>query len=264
MRVIVRGGGDLATGTIHKLHACGFEVLVLEVEKPTCIRRLAAFSEAIIHQQVIVEDVKSIHVQTLEEASQVIKEGNIPIMIDPKGKMISKWQPDVVVDAILAKENLGTTIDMANIVIGLGPGFEAKKDVDAVVETKRGHHLGRVLYEGKAIKNTGIPGIIAGYGKERVIHAPTSGTLHVIKDIEAIVEKDECIAYIDETPVYATLTGVIRGMLPDGFAVKKGLKMADIDPRKEQVENCRTISDKARCIAGGVLEAILYLKRQQE
>lgn len=260
MKIIVRGGGDLATGTIYKLFQCGFKVLILETDNPTCIRRKAAFSEAIIHQESTVEGVTCKKANTLEEANLIINNNQIPIMIDPMGTSIKKWQPDIVVDAILAKQNLGTTIDMAKIVIGLGPGFEANKDVHAVIETKRGHHLGRIYYQGTAIKNTGIPGLINGFSKERVIHAPVSGKLTVIKDIEAIVQKNECIAKIDETPVYATLNGVIRGMLPNGFIVSKGLKMADIDPRQEQVENCTTISDKARCIAGGVLEAILHLQ----
>lgn len=263
MKIIVRGGGDLATGTIYKLHQCGFKVLILETDKPTCIRRKAAFSEAIRCNQVTVENITCQKVTSLDEANQVIADKKIPIIVDPLGKTIPIWNPDVVVDAILAKRNINTTIDMAKIVIALGPGFKANDDVHAVIETKRGHHLGRIYYTGCAIKNTGIPGMIEGYGKERVIHAPINGKLKVIKDIGENVEIGECIAKIDETSVLATLSGVIRGMLPDGFIVDKGLKMADIDPRKDQVENCTTISDKARCIAGGVLEAILFLRENK-
>ena len=259
MRVIVRGGGDLASGTAYKLFQCGFEVILLECEKPTSIRRYVSFSEAVYHGQASVENVWCVKAESIQEVEKILSDKKIALLVDPDGKSISKLHPDVVVDAILAKKNLGTRIDMAKIVIGLGPGFEAGKDVHAVVETKRGHSLGVVYYEGKAIANTGIPGVIGGYGKERVIHAPETGILHCKAKIGDIVEKGQCIAMIGNVCVEASLSGVLRGILPDGFSVWKGLKMADIDPRKEQVENCTTISDKARCIAGGVVEAILHL-----
>ena len=259
MRVIVRGGGDLASGTAYKLFQCGFEVILLECEKPTSIRRYVSFSEAVYHGQASVENVWCVKAESIQEVEKILSDKKIALLVDPDGKSISKLHPDVVVDAILAKKNLGTRIDMAKIVIGLGPGFEAEKDVHAVVETKRGHSLGVVYYEGKAIVNTGIPGVIGGYGKERVIHAPETGILHCKAKIGDIVEKGQCIAMIGNVCVEASLSGVLRGILPDGFSVWKGLKMADIDPRKEQVENCTTISDKARCIAGGVVEAILHL-----
>ena len=259
MRVIVRGGGVLASGTAYKLFQCGFEVILLECEKPTSIRRYVSFSEAVYHGQASVENVWCVKAESIQEVEKILSDKKIALLVDPDGKSISKLHPDVVVDAILAKKNLGTRIDMAKIVIGLGPGFEAGKDVHAVVETKRGHSLGVVYYEGKAIANTGIPGVIGGYGKERVIHAPETGILHCKAKIGDIVEKGQCIAMIGNVCVEASLSGVLRGILPDGFSVWKGLKMADIDPRKEQVENCTTISDKARCIAGGVVEAILHL-----
>ncbi len=259
MRVIVRGGGDLASGTAYKLFQCGFEVILLECEKPTSIRRYVSFSEAVYHGQASVENVWCVKAESIQEVEKILSDKKIALLVDPDGKSISKLHPDVVVDAILAKKNLGTRIDMAKIVIGLGPGFEAEKDVHAVVETKRGHSLGVVYYEGKAIANTGIPGVIGGYGKERVIHAPETGILHCKAKIGDIVEKGQCIAMVGNVCIEASLSGVLRGILPDGFSVWKGLKMADIDPRKEQVENCTTISDKARCIAGGVVEAILHL-----
>ena len=259
MRVIVRGGGDLASGTAYKLFQCGFEVILLECEKPTSIRRYVSFSEAVYHGQARVENVWCVKAESIQEVEKILSDKKIALLVDPDGKSISKLHPDVVVDAILAKKNLGTRIDMAKIVIGLGPGFEAEKDVHAVVETKRGHSLGVVYYEGKAIANTGIPGVIGGYGKERVIHAPETGILHCKAKIGDIVEKGQCIAMVGNVCIEASLSGVLRGILPDGFSVWKGLKMADIDPRKEQVENCTTISDKARCIAGGVVEAILHL-----
>ena len=263
MRVVVRGGGDLASGTVYKLFQCGFEVVILECEKPTSIRRYVSFSEAVYHGSSKVEGVICKKANSLDEVEAILKENKVALLVDPTGKYIANLHPDVVIDAILAKKNLGTKIDMANIVIALGPGFEAKKDVHAIIETKRGHSLGKIYYQGKAIANTGVPGIIDGYGKERVIHAPCNGILKCQARIGDIVEKGQCIALIDDTKVYASISGVLRGILPDGSNVKEGLKMADIDPRKEQVDNCTTISDKARCIAGGVVEAILHLKGKE-
>ena len=263
MRVVVRGGGDLASGTVYKLFQCGFEVVILECEKPTSIRRYVSFSEAVYHGSSKVEGVICKKANSLDEVEAILKENKVALLVDPTGKYIANLHPDVVIDAILAKKNLGTKIDMANIVIALGPGFEAKKDAHAIIETNRGHSLGKIYYQGKAIANTGVPGIIGGYGKERVIHAPCNGILKCQAWIGDIVEKGQCIALIDDTKVYASISGVLRGILPDGFNVKEGLKMADIDPRKEQVDNCTTISDKARCIAGGVVEAILNLKGKE-
>jgi xanthine dehydrogenase accessory factor len=185
-------------------------------------------------------------------------------LVDPAGESIRELKPLAVVDGILAKKNLGTSRDMAPITVALGPGFVAGQDVDAVIETKRGHNLGRVLWEGAAAPNTGIPGIIGGYGRERVIHSPAKGILRTVKHITDRVSKGEVIALVEteagEVPVKATLDGILRGLIRDGYPVTVGFKMADIDPRTEQSGNCFTISDKARCIAGGVLEAILQRK----
>lgn len=182
------------------------------------------------------------------------------LLIDPEAKAIDYFKPEVVVDAILAKKNLGTTKKMAPITIALGPGFMAGKDVDVVIETMRGHKLGRPIYQGTALKNTGVPGVIKGYGKERVIHSPNAGTVKHVRHLTDIVKKGEVIAYVDQTPIYATMDGLLRGLIKEGFVVTQGFKMADIDPREDEYENCFTISDKARCIAGGVIEAIFYLK----
>ena len=191
------------------------------------------------------------------------KEGKIPVLADPKCKVLQKYRPYALVDAILAKRNLGTRMDMADITVALGPGFTAGKDVHAVIETMRGHDLGRIYYEGEAIPNTGVPGMIGGYSSERVIYAPAEGILKGVFEIGTAVNKGDIIAYIGEVPVYASITGILRGILPNGFQVKEGFKTADIDPRKEEKKNCDTISDKARCIAGGVLEAILHLENQR-
>lgn len=260
---IIRGGGDIATGTIYKLFQCGFPLLVLEIDNPSCIRRTISFCEAVFDKNVEVEGVHARRVDSLEEAYQCYCLGQVPVMVDGEAVMIRQASPAVVIDAILAKKNLGTRITDAPVVIGVGPGFYAGKDVHAVVETQRGHNLGRVLYEGEAAPNTGVPGVIAGYGKERVIHAPASGTLHIEKQIGEEVAKGDIVAWVGDVPVKATISGIIRGMLREGYPAYKGLKMADIDPRITEKDNCHHISDKARCVAGGVLEAILHLQLMQ-
>ena len=262
--VIVRGGGDIATGTIAKLFQSGFLVLILEIDNPSAIRRKVAFCDAVFDKVAQVEDMTCVLAESKEELKDIWEKNQIPLMIDPEGRMIEELTPIAVIDGILAKKNLGTQRDMAPITIGLGPGFSAPEDVCAVIETKRGHRLGRVIYEGSAIANTGIPGIIGGYGKERVIHAPVSGKIKNIHEIGDLVEKGEVIAKIGDTPVLASLTGVLRGIIKDGYPVTKGLKIADIDPRKEEQKNCYTISDKARCVGGGALEALMHLLWLQE
>ncbi len=265
--IIVRGGGDLATGTIYKLYKCGFRVLILEVAKPSAIRRNVAFSEAVYQGKQTVEDVTCYYSDSLSQAESLLQEGKLVVLVDPKGDAIAKLKPLAVVDAILAKKNLGTNKEMAPITVALGPGFTAGEDVDAVIETKRGHNLGRVLWQGCAAPNTGIPGIIGGYGKERVIHCPAEGILRNVCKITDTVKKGQQIAVVEtkngNVPVLASLDGLLRGLIRDGYPVTKGFKIADIDPRTEEYQNCFTISDKARCIAGGVVEAILQLKGER-
>lgn len=265
---VIRGGGDIATGIIYKLFQCGFPLLVLEIANPSCIRRTISFCEAVFDAAVEVEGVRARKIFSLEEAYACYCRNEVPVTVDAEASTIKTASPAVVVDAILAKRNLGTSITDAPVVVGVGPGFTAGKDVHAVIETKRGHNLGRVIYTGTAAPNTGVPGMIGGYGKERVIHAPVSGTLHIEKQIGEEVTKGDVIARVGDTPVQATISGIIRGMLREGYPAQKGLKMVDIDPRIAEKENCHHISDKARCVAGGVLEAILHLRlvnsRQKE
>ena len=270
--IVVRGAGDLATGTIHRLKKAGFRLLVLEAEHPAAIRRQVALSEAVYAGSARVEDVEAVRMdvdlaekknrkELLEpEMERIWKKDGVPVLVDPAGLSIAALRPAVVVDAILAKKNLGTTKEMAPRVIALGPGFTAGEDVDVVIETKRGHNLGRVIRSGSAVPNTGIPGIIGGYGKERVMHAQAEGILRNAASIGDIVEARAVIAEIETengtVPVEASLSGLLRGLIRDGYPVTKGFKIADIDPRKEELQNCFTISDKARCIAGSVLEVI--------
>lgn len=270
--IVVRGAGDLATGTIHRLKKAGFRLLVLEAEHPAAIRRQVALSEAVYAGSARVEDVEAVRMdvdlaekknrkELLEqEMERIWKKDGVPVLVDPAGLSIAALRPAVVVDAILAKKNLGTTKEMAPLVIALGPGFTAGEDVDVVIETKRGHNLGRVIRSGSAVPNTGIPGIIGRYGKERVMHAQAEGILRNAASIGDIVEARAVIAEIETengtVPVEASLSGLLRGLIRDGYPVTKGFKIADIDPRKEELQNCFTISDKARCIAGSVLEVI--------
>lgn len=257
--IIVRGGGDIASGTINRLHNMGFRVLVLEISKPNFIRRKVCYGEAVYEGEFSLEGTVSKLACSLEEIHSIWEEKKIPVYIDPEMKILEKLSPDVIIDGILAKKNLGMSKELAPVTIGLGPGFEAGKNVHAVIETNRGHNLGRIIYEGKAAENTGIPGIIQGYGKERVIYASAEGILKTVHDIGDVVQKDEIIAYIGTEPVKASLTGLIRGMIREGSFVKKGLKISDIDPREDQLENCYTISDKARTISGGAVEAVFFL-----
>jgi xanthine dehydrogenase accessory factor len=239
-------------------------VLILEAEKPSAIRRNVAFCESVYQGTQTVEDMTCCLAKSAEQAQDFLKDGKLTVLVDPRGEAIAKLRPLAVVDAILAKKNLGTTRELAPITVALGPGFTADTDVDAVIETKRGHNLGRVLWEGSAASNTGVPGIIGGYGRERVIHCPAKGVLRNVRKITDTVKKGEVIAVVEtetgEKTVEATLDGILRGMIRDGYPVTEGFKIADIDPRAEEYDNCFTISDKARCIAGGVLEAILQRK----
>ena len=259
--ILVRGGGDLATGTIHRLWSAGLRVLVLETAHPAAIRRQVSLCEAVYEGETTVEGLRAVRIDTLEQAPTVWVQNAVPILIDPAGSCVAQAKPDVLVDAILAKKNLGTTRDMAPLTIALGPGFTAGQDVDVVVETKRGHRLGRIIREGAAIPNTGIPGVIGGYGKERVIHAQTEGIFQDVRKIGDLVEAGEIIAQIRTSegksfPVTTQIGGILRGLLRSGYPVTPGFKVADVDPRREELSNCFLISDKSRCIAGSVLELV--------
>ena len=294
--IICRGAGDLATGIIHRLHRAGHRVIALETDYPAAIRRQVSFCEAVYDGSAVVEGVTARLVPALADAETdtetysgendtpaahivsekwdssaieaVLEAGEVPLLIDPKGESIELLRPDVVVDAIIAKKNLGTTINMAPLVIGIGPGFTAGQDVHLVIESMRGHNLARIITDGMAQANTGVPGNIAGFTSERVIHAPAAGYIHDVRKIGDIVQKGDEIARIypdkesydnalsEYVPVNATITGIIRGLIREGYYFRKGFKIADIDPRESEITNCFTISDKARSIAGSVLEAV--------
>lgn len=259
--IVVRGGGDLATGTIHRLWSAGLRVLVLEAEHPAAIRRQVSLCEAVYEGETTVEGLRAVRVESLEAAEAVWAENAVPVLMDPKGSCLKQARPAVLIDAIIAKKNLGTTREMAPLTIALGPGFVAGRDVDVVVETKRGHKLGRIIREGAAAPNSGVPGIIGGYGAERVIHAPEAGIFRNRHAIADLVTAGETIAVIEmpdgnTVPVTTQIDGILRGLLRDGYPVTCGFKVADVDPRRSELENCFLISDKARCIAGSVLELV--------
>ena len=261
--IIVRGGGDIASGAIQKLYRSGFKVLVLETETPSAIRRKVSFCEAVYEKEIEIEGIKARLVANDEDFQDCWDNDIVPVMIDSRGKVIERLKPLAVVDGILAKQNFGTKRNMAPITVALGPGFSAPEDVDIVIETMRGHNLGRIIEEGRASENTGVPGIIAGVGIERVIYSDYSGIITNIKKIGNVVEKGDVIAVVGDNEIYASISGVLRGIIRDGYKVKKGLKIADIDPRISEKDNCFTISDKARNIGGAVLESILYLKKKK-
>ena len=290
--VIVRGGGDLATGVIWALRRAGFPVLILESEHPSAIRRTVSLSEAVYEGTATVEDVTVRLARNLDQAQYFLFEDGIAMLVDPEGRAIrdiidteekySEWDTGLttlegggrhlfltaVVDAILAKRNLGTTKDMAPFVVALGPGFTAGQDCDVVIETMRGHTLARPIREGSALPNTGTPGLIAGHSADRVIHSPAAGVLRAVSKIGDEVEQDQVIACIetgeqDSVPVKASFAGLLRGLIRDGYPVSEGFKIADIDPRREQYENCFTISDKARALGSAVvMELVGYAARK--
>ena len=260
MLIVVRGGGDLGTGTGHRLHRVGWDVVVTELPEPLVIRRSVAFASAIYEGHIVVDGVEARLASEPAEVRSLLGQGIVPVCPDPDGELISALQPDVVVDARLAKRSLDTRMGDAPIVIGLGPGFEAGRDVHAVIETMRGHHLGRIIYQGGAAANTQVPGLVMGQGRDRVLRAPCAGRFAGHVSIGDQIEARQTVADVDQQAVRAKIPGVLRGIIHDGVIVREGQKVGDIDPRGVR-EHCFTISDKARAVGGSVLEAILYLQR---
>ncbi len=262
MLVVIRGGGDLATGIALRLYRSGMAVVVCETAAPTSIRRTVCFSEAVRLGETVVEGI-SARRAAVEDVPDLLEKGIVPVLVDPEAACISRLKPDAVVDGILAKRNLGTTMDMAPIVVAAGPGFTAGTDCHAVVETMRGHYLGRVIYQGAALPNTNIPGLIGGFAGERVLRAPADGRFQGAKQIGDYVEAGEAAGYVSGVPMVCTISGTLRGLLADNVLVTKGMKSGDVDPRCEP-EHCGCASDKALAVGGGVLEAILHLHQKLE
>ena len=257
MLVLIRGAGDLATGIALRLFRSHLRVAMTDLPQPTAIRRTVCFSQAILYGSYQVEDVTAERAETEDDVRRILAAGQIPVLADPRAACRAWLRPDVVVDAILAKKNLGTAITDAPLVIGVGPGFCAGKDCHAVIETMRGHTLGRVIRSGEPIPNTNIPGLIGGYAGERVLRAPDDGIFHTVLDIGAQVKSGNVAGEVNGKPMRCTIDGVLRGLLADGTPVFKGMKSGDVDPRCKE-EYCYTASDKALAVGGGVLEAVLH------
>lgn len=256
MLVLIRGAGDLASGIALRLYRSGIDVVMTDLAQPTAIRRTVCFSQAIVHGQTLVEGVKAVRCDTPDGVNMALAARSIPVLADPEAACLAYLRPDALVDAILAKRNLGTRITDAPVVIGVGPGFTAGIDCHAVVETMRGHTLGRAIYDGAALPNTNIPGLIGGFAGERVLRAPQSGVFHQTLTIGALVAPGDVAGEVGGAPMRCTIGGVLRGILADGTPVYKGMKAGDVDPRGD-ASACYTASDKALAIGGGVLEAIL-------
>ena len=257
LTIAIKGAGEMASAIAHRLYMANLRrIFLMEQPHPLAVRRLVSFCEAIHTGRQAVENVAAVAVQSPDQIQGTWKDGWIPVLVDPQWNALQALSPDVCVDAILAKRNLGTTLAEAPVVIGLGPGFFAGKDVHMVIETNRGHHLGRIITSGSAADNTGVPGEIAGYAKERVLRSPADGLFEASASIGNLVKKGNTLGHVLDRNVQAGVDGVIRGLIRTGTQVSKGLKIGDIDPRGN-IDHCATISDKARAVAGSVLEAIL-------
>ena len=256
VRVLMRGAGELASAIAHRLRSAGFSIAMTELENPLAIRRHVSFCECIHDGTRQVEGVTARRVSSASEFSETIAAGEIPVIVDPGLASIGEWKPHILLDAAIAKRNLGTTRDMAPLVVGYGPGFTAGEDVDIVIETNRGHDLGRLIREGAAAPDTGIPGVIAGESARRVIHSPDTGILEPVVSIGDLVKEGDLLARVGGSDVTSPLSGVVRGLIRPGSKVKAGLKIADVDPRGI-VAYCDSISEKGRNLGGSALEAIL-------
>ncbi|MBN1104527.1 MAG: EF2563 family selenium-dependent molybdenum hydroxylase system protein [Deltaproteobacteria bacterium] len=256
MRVLIRGGGDLASGVAWRLYQCGFRVLITEIPAPLSVRRKVSFCEAVFDRSAEVEGVRAVLVGSAREIPGPWERGEIPVLVDPECRTKEALRPEALVDAIIAKRNLGTTIRDAPLVIALGPGFEAGKDAHFVVETNRGHRLGRLLTSGSAEPDTGVPGPVKGITSDRVLRSPADGLWENTLDIGDMVKPGDLVGFVEGKALHANIAGVIRGLIHRGVRVREGLKVGDIDPRGN-VADCFTISDKALAIAGGVIEGIV-------
>lgn len=260
--IVIKGAGDLATGAAVRLYQAGLRLLMTEIPEPTVVRRTVAFAEAIYLGETRVEGILARRCADLAEAEAVLAADMIPVLIDPEAQVVPRLRPTVLIDGIMAKRNLGTRITDAPVTIALGPGFVAGRDVHAVIETQRGHYLGRIIFAGAALPDTGVPGDIGGYTRERVLRAPVTGRLARPLAIGARVDAGQTVAWVDEAPVVAAISGTLRGILREGVAVTAGTKLGDVDPRAEPA-HCFSVSDKSLAVGGATLAATLFLVRQR-
>lgn len=262
MLVLIKGAGDLATGTAIRLHRAGLQVVMTDLAQPTAVRRTVAFCQCIYDGVTRIEGLTARRADSPAQVALCLAQGEVPVLVDPTAAILGDLPFDAVVDAILAKKNGGTVLTDALIVLALGPGFTAGVDCHGVVETMRGHDLGRLLTRGAAIPNTGVPGDIGGYTSQRIIRASADGLFAPAAEIGQVVQTGDVVASVAGQPVIAQMSGMVRGMLPAGLPVRKGMKAGDIDPRC-RYEHCWTVSDKARAIGGGVLEGLLYFEHHR-
>jgi len=256
--VVIRGAGDIATGVAVRLYHCGFQVVMTEIARPTMIRCSVSFSQCLYDDSKEVEGITAVKANNIDAIQRILSKQQIPVIVDPDLMLLKQLKPTYLVDAILAKSNIGLKKELAPITIALGPGFNASIDCDAVIETNRGHYLGRVIYSGVTMENTGVPGNIGGYTYQRVVRSPCAGVMQHCVELGDIVTEGDIIAHINTTPVYAPLSGMVRGLLNNDLNVDEDFKIADIDPRGLKADYT-TVSDKARSIGGSVLEAMLHL-----
>ena len=255
--VLIRGAGDLATGVVHRLHQSGFKVIMTERPEPLAVRRAVSFCEAVWDGEKTVEGLTAKLADSIEKALAMSNNMELPVLVDPELKCLKTVAPQVIVDACLAKRNTGLRKDMAPLTIGMGPGFKAPDEVHVAIETNRGHNLGRVYYEGEPAADTGVPGNILGFTKERVLRAPCDGKFVPSIALGDRVKTGDTVAMVENQPIKVLVGGVIRGLIRSEVMVTKGLKVGDVDPR-DKVEHLNRISDKARALGGAVLEAILH------
>jgi len=267
MFVVIKGAGDLASGIALRLRHAGFEIAMTEIAAPLAVRRTVSFSQAVYDGTARVEDVIALLVKDEAEMRTAFEKKQIAVFVDPAAAIVGSFKPAALVDAIMAKRNTGTAVTDAPVVIGVGPGFSAGLDCHAVIETQRGHSLGRVITDGSALPNTGVPGELGGYTTERLLRSPADGVFEALALIGDRVQKGDTVAFVrssaaegdtplNQIPLTAGIDGIVRGLLPSGIAVARGMKAGDVDPRCERA-HCFTVSDKALAIGGGVLEAIL-------
>lgn len=257
IKVLLKGGGDLASGIGYRLNRAGFRLLVVEKPEPTAVRRTVSFASVIYQEQFEIEGVTGKKAINFEEVKQCWQKREVPVITTKERDLLAKFKPDIIIDARMLKEKTDQTIDEAELVIGIGPGFTINENCTLAVETNRGHHLGRVITEGSTAENTGSPGNINGYTDERVIHAPEAGVFQSDCQIGQKVKAGAIVGRVNDNLLKSEIDGVIRGLLKPGIKVKAGTKLADVDPRSEK-DYCYYISDKALAVAGGVLEAIFY------
>lgn len=258
--ILLRGAGEMASGIAHRLYRAGFSIIMQELPSPLAVRRPVSFAQAVFSGRHTIEGVTAVRARDKEECLTLISIKKIALLVgEPDMASLDFFRPSALVDATLAKRNTGITREMAPVVVGVGPGFEAGLDVDAVVESQRGHDLGRVYYTGRAAPDTGLPGQVGGYTYQRVVRAPKTGVFQSPLTIGSTINAGELIGQVDEEKVFAAIPGILRGLVQPGTWVEAGVKVGDIDPRGI-AEYCTTISEKARAIAGGVLEAILCLE----